>query len=91
MLRPWLILIAVVAVLGVAACGDDDESSGGGADDAQQGQATETVPSEDALRDTSTKPVIPKPTGTPPRRLVKQDIVKGKGPGAKPGDTVTVN
>jgi peptidylprolyl isomerase len=35
--------------------------------------------------------VIPKPTGTPPRKLVKEDIVKGKGPGAKPGDTVTVN
>ena len=35
--------------------------------------------------------MIDKPTGVPPRRLVKEDIVKGKGPGAKPGDTVIVN
>jgi FKBP-type peptidyl-prolyl cis-trans isomerase len=32
--------------------------------------------------------VIDRPSGVPPRRLVKEDIVKGKGPGAKPGDTV---
>jgi len=97
MLRPVptvsiLILIAVVAVVGVSACGDDDDGSGGGsADQATQEQATETVAPEDALKDTTTKPVIPKPTGSPPRKLVKQDIVKGKGPRAKPGDTVTVN
>ena len=90
MLRPVLALIAVVAVLGVTACGDDDGGSAGG-DATQETQATETTPSEDALKDTSTKPEIPKPTGIPPRRLVKQDIVKGKGPGAKPGDLVTVH
>ena len=87
-LSPVLILIAVVAVLGVTACGDDDDSSAG---QAQQDGATETTPSADALKDTTTKPVIPKPTGTPPRRLVKENIVKGTGPAAKPGDTVTVN
>ena len=43
------------------------------------------------LTDPDTKPEIPKPTGSPPTELVKEDIVKGKGPGAKPGDTVTVN
>jgi peptidylprolyl isomerase len=90
MLRRLLTLIAVVAVLGVGACGDDDESSTGAAQQ-QDAAQTETAPSEDALKDTSTKPEIPKPTGIPPRKLVKQDIVRGKGPGAKPGDTVTVN
>ena len=91
MLRPVLILIAVVAVLGAAACGDDDDSSSGSEQKENAEQSTETVPPEEALEDTSTKPVIPKPTGSPPRKLVKEDIVKGKGPGAKPGDTVTVN
>jgi peptidylprolyl isomerase len=95
MLRPVLILIAVVAVLGATACGDDDGGSGGSGMDGGGQQApateTETVPAEEALKDTTTKPVIPKPTGSPPRKLVKEDIVKGKGPGAKPGDTVTVN
>ncbi len=89
-LRPVLILIAVFAVLGVTACGDDDEGSAGAAQQ-QTATQTETAPSEEALKDTSTKPEIPKPTGIPPRKLVKQDIVKGKGPAAKPGDTVTVN
>ncbi len=89
MLRSVLILIAVVAVLGVSACGDDDDSAQ--RERRRDAQAdTETTPSPDALKDTSTKPEIPKPTGTPPRKLVKEDIVKGKGPGAQPGDTVTV-
>ena len=35
--------------------------------------------------------MIPKPTGSPPRKLVVEDIVKGKGKAAKKGDTVIVN
>jgi peptidylprolyl isomerase len=90
LILPVLILMSVVAVLGATACGDDDESSAGAGQQQSTG-TTETTPPEDALKDTTTKPVIPKPTGTPPRKLVKEDIVKGKGPGAKAGDTVTVN
>jgi peptidylprolyl isomerase len=92
--RPVLILVAAVALVSLVACGDEDDSAGGGGDsgqaDATQTQ-TETAPTDEALRDTSTKPVIPKPTGTPPRRLVKEDIVKGRGAGAKAGDTVVVH
>ena len=36
------------------------------------------------------KPVIDKPAGSPPPKLVKEDIVKGKGPAAKKGDSVTM-
>ncbi|MGH2846485.1 MAG: FKBP-type peptidyl-prolyl cis-trans isomerase [Thermoleophilaceae bacterium] len=43
------------------------------------------------MEDTSVKPQIPRPSGSPPRRLQKQDIVEGKGPRAKPGDTLTVH
>jgi peptidylprolyl isomerase len=95
-----LVLLALLASLAFAACGDDDDDSdsgGGSADTSQQGSdppapetGTETEPTPD-LTDTSVKPVIDKPTGTPPRKLEKEDIVKGKGPGAKPGDTVIVN
>ena len=95
MLRLALTLIAAVAVLGVAACGDDDSDGGGSAETNQQdtGTATEPSPAEaqEALKDTSTKPVIPKPTGSPPRKLVKEDIVKGTGPPAKKGDTRVVH
>jgi peptidylprolyl isomerase len=92
-------LLALLAALGLAACGDDDDSgSGGGSADTSQEEGdspsaetgTETEAPAD-LTDTSVKPVIDKPSGVPPRRLVKEDIVKGRGPGAKPGDTVIVN
>jgi peptidylprolyl isomerase len=96
LLRLVITLIAVVAVLGTAACGDDDSGGGGGSTTAVEpdtGTATSPTPAEaaKALKDTSIKPVIPKPTGAPPRKLVKEDIVNGKGPGAKKGDTVIVN
>jgi len=88
-----LVLLAAVALLGLAACGDDDDSGDTGSADTSKQEnpadtETETAPD---LTDTSVKPVIDKPSGTPPRKLVKEDIVKGKGPGAKPGDTVVVH
>jgi peptidylprolyl isomerase len=95
-----LALLALLAALAIAACGgdDDDSGSGGGSADTSEQESdppspetgTETEAPAD-LTDTSVKPVIDKPTGTPPRRLMKEDIVKGRGPGAKPGDTVIVN
>jgi peptidylprolyl isomerase len=93
-----LALLLLLAALGLAACGDDDDSGSGGSADASQEESsppaddtgTETEAPAD-LTDTSVKPVIDKPTGVPPRRLVKEDIVKGSGPGAKPGDTVIVD
>ena len=94
-----LVLLALLAALALGTCGGDEDDSGSGGDSADTSQEspppsddtdteTETAPD---LTDTSVKPVIDKPSGTPPRRLVKEDIVKGKGPGAKPGDTVIVN
>ena len=95
--RRVLTLIAVVAVLGIAACGDDDDDGGSGDSGGtatQEDAGTETTSpaeAEAALKDTSKKPVIPKPTGAPPRKLVKEDIVRGSGAGAKKGDTVVVH
>jgi peptidylprolyl isomerase len=87
-----LLTCLLLLLVALAACGDDD--SGDRAAEATQPKTSEEPsPSaqREALKDTSTKPVIPKPSGSPPRKLVKQDIVKGKGPAAKPGDTLTVD
>jgi peptidylprolyl isomerase len=88
-------LVALLAALALAACGSDDEDGDGAPPPAAEEQTgtTEPTPSEqrEALEDTSTKPVIPRPSGSPPRRLQKEDIVRGKGPAAKPGDTLTVH
>jgi peptidylprolyl isomerase len=96
--RLVLILIAVVLATGMSACGGDDDSAGGSppktaTSQPDTGTATEPSPAEveQELKDTSKKPVMPKPTGSPPRKLVVEDIVKGKGPPAKRGDTVIVN
>jgi peptidylprolyl isomerase len=89
-LLPCLLLLLLVVPV---ACGSDDDDSGEPAAKTTPEQTSEEPsPSaqREALKDTSTRPVIPKPSGSPPRKLDKEDIVKGKGPAAKPGDTVTV-
>jgi peptidylprolyl isomerase len=88
-----LVLLAAVAALGLAACGGDDDSADSGSADTSQEESSADTQTETApdLTDTSVKPVLDKPSGAPPRKLVKEDIVKGKGPGAKPGDTVVVH
>jgi peptidylprolyl isomerase len=98
MRRPFSCLIALLALLAVialAACGDDDDDGEPAAQTSESQSETSEEPSpsaqREALKDTSVKPVIPKPSGSPPRRLEKEDIVKGKGPAAKAGDTLTVN
>jgi peptidylprolyl isomerase len=88
-------LLAVVVMLGPASCGGDDDDGDAASPAAaeEQTEPAEPTPSEqrEALEDTSTKPEIPRPSGSPPRRLEKEDIVRGKGPAAKPGDTVLVH
>ena len=91
MLRRLITPLALVALLGLAACGDDDESGGGGGSTAADTQTTPPPTPDETLSDTSTKPVIPRPTGSPPRRLVVEDIVKGKGPAAGNRSTVVVH
>jgi peptidylprolyl isomerase len=89
-LLPALLLLLVP----LAACGGGDGAESTASSPQPTAKTTEEPsPSalREALKDTSSKPVIPKPTGSPPRTLVKEDIVRGTGPAAKPGDTLTVN
>src|SRR5262245_18114061 len=91
-----LLAVLVLSVpAGIAGCGGDDNDSdqgGGGSSSSDQtssGDKTETAAKPD-LKDTSTKPVITVPAGSPPKTLQKEDIVKGKGPPAKDGDTLSM-
>jgi peptidylprolyl isomerase len=90
-MRRVLCLLTLVPVLALGACGGDDDSAPA-AKTTKQATTEQPSPAQEreALKDTSKRPHIPKPTGSPPRQLVREDIVKGKGAPAKPGDILTV-
>ena len=93
-----LVLFALMGFLGLAGCGDDGEGDGTdrpAKEPTETTETTETTPdpadAREALKDTSVRPQIPKPIGSPPFRLQKEDLVKGKGQAAKTGDNLTVH
>jgi peptidylprolyl isomerase len=94
LLRLLTLIALLAAALGPVACGDDDDDGGTSTGTGEeQAETTEPSPSaqREALKDTGARPVIPRPSGSPPRRLQKEEIVRGKGRRAEPGDTVTVH
>jgi peptidylprolyl isomerase len=89
MRRPAL-LLALLTALVLGACGSDDSEPAAQTTKPKTTEQPSPSQQREALEDTSSRPHIPKPTGSPPRRLVKEDLVKGKGAPAKPGDLLTV-
>ena len=84
---PIPIVVACLALaLAIAGCGGGDDDS------TTQPTTTEAAQSEGAAsQDTSTKPEVTVPDGSPSQGLEKTDLVTGSGPAAKAGDRVTVN
>lgn len=76
-------LLLVLAL--VAGCGDDDKSSSDSAS-----TTADTTAQKGASIDTSKKPKVTVPKGTPPAGLQIKDIKVGDGQTAQTGDTVTV-
>jgi peptidylprolyl isomerase len=97
MRRYRLIGLLAAATLAVAGCGGSEfdqtvtVDKGGGAAAATPAPTESAAPagSKD-LKDTKSKPLIEKPSGDPPKKLVIEDIVTGKGKVAKKGDSVSV-
>jgi peptidylprolyl isomerase len=77
------LLLLLVLVLALAGCGGDD---GGESAATPTPKATATPDN----KDTSKKPVVTVPDELPPEKLEIRDIVKGSGPKAKTGDTVSM-
>jgi peptidylprolyl isomerase len=80
----------VLALLLLAGCGGDDTEKPASAPAATETAAATEAPAGEISTDLESEPQIPKPTGNPPAKLVKKDIVKGKGPVAKSGDLISV-
>ena len=79
--------VAALACLALAGCGDDDS----GSDKETAAKKTDTQEKAPPLKpsgELSKKPKVERPSGPAPKELVKEDLVKGKGPAAKAGDTV---
>jgi peptidylprolyl isomerase len=94
MLKPRLLLTALLACLALfaVACGDDEEEAAAPAETQAQ-TAEESAPAGEPApisKDLEEKPSIESPGGDPPTELETEDVVKGKGATAKEGDNVTV-
>lgn len=98
------LLVTLAAVAAIAAgCGSSKKSSSNtGTNSASTPAQTKTTPKSKPqpavggtpavanAKDLTHKPKIAKPTGTPPTKLVKKDLVVGHGPAIKPGQLATV-
>jgi peptidylprolyl isomerase len=85
------LVLALLAATALGACGSDSGKTTAGTTKSKSTEQPSPAQQQEALQNTAVRPHIPKPTGSPPRRLVKEDLVKGKGAPAKAGDTLTVN
>jgi peptidylprolyl isomerase len=94
MSRLPILLACLLLSLFLASCGGDDDESAATPEPAATATATAEAAGEvdtsTISKDLAAKPNVAKPTGTPPTELVKENIVKGKGPAAKPGDVVSM-
>jgi peptidylprolyl isomerase len=86
---PLLLACLLLAVFAVA-CGGDDEKEAAAPTPTATPTPTGSVDATAISKDLSAKPQIAKPAGEPPAELQKQDIVKGTGTPARPGDSVSV-
>ena len=98
-MRVKLLSIALALLLGagIVACGGDDSSSGETAATPAPTETPTAVPAGNVdqiaagiTKNTKKEPKVVTPEGDPPTRLVIKDIVKGKGPKAKAGDTLSM-
>lgn len=81
-MKVLLTIISLCALLALAGCGDDSSDEGA--------QGNETAAAAESGEDTSTKPKVTIPDGSPPSELVERDLVEGSGAEAIKGDEVTV-
>jgi peptidylprolyl isomerase len=76
--------------LALAGCGGGDNTKTADIPAADAPPAPPPPQASSNLKDTKSKPVVPKQTGSAPTKLVVKDIVVGKGRAAKKGDKLSM-
>jgi FKBP-type peptidyl-prolyl cis-trans isomerase len=102
--RAPIAAILAVATLGLGACGSStapgvvQAPSNGLTAAAVTAAPAATTPTTPTTATTPTvppalskKPVVARPKGAPPKKLVTRDLVRGTGAVARPGQSITVN
>ena len=85
-------IVCALAVLSLAAAGCSEEETNKAEEETPATQeATTEASAPETAGETRGKPKIAKPTGSPPKELVSEDLIKGKGSAAKAGDQLQVN
>jgi peptidylprolyl isomerase len=91
-MRLRCLLVAALAALCVIAAGcSEEESNKAGKDTATDQPSPAKEPAAPETAPARSKPKIAKPTGAPPKKLVKDDLIAGKGSPAAAGDQLKVN
>lgn len=95
-MKARVLALSFCAVLAVAGCGDGDDNASNSTTSATQPSSTTnttTTPSTTTTTPSapnSSKPKVRVPKGSPPKKLVIKDLVKGKGRVARSGDEISV-
>ena len=88
--RYALAVCAAAGAIAVAGCGGSDATKTADIPAAPAESAPPPPKASTNLKDTKSKPAVPKQTGAPPKKLVVKDIVVGKGRAAKKGDNLSM-
>jgi peptidylprolyl isomerase len=88
--RTHLAVLFGAAAIAVAGCGGSGSTKTADIPAGPAPAAPPPIKTSTNLKDTGSKPAIPKPTGSPPTKLVVRDIVQGKGKAAKGGDQLSM-
>ena len=84
-------LVCAFLVLFIAGCGGDDDSTSSSPQSTSEETTTDDTAPAEGAKVTDTKPKVTVPSGPPPKKLEKKDLVEGTGAEAKAGDEVTVH
>jgi FKBP-type peptidyl-prolyl cis-trans isomerase len=90
-IHPSAPAVLAATAIAIAGCGGGGGKAKPAAIPAGPAPTTPAAPKASTnLKDTKTKPAVPKQSGPPPKKLVVKDIVAGKGRGAKKGDQLSM-